>query len=161
MTGTLGNVPLRKCLSRVVTRPVICSDEEDIQRWSCLPKLHLNLHLNGNLFLSGWSWLVQMKQDFSVLFYVYEGTFFLHVCLPLTCMPGGLRRQNRTLIGCVGTGVTANCKMPCECWGLNLGQLEEQFVLQNTAPSLHPPKQSKNFKDEALLFESGSFMFIS
>jgi hypothetical protein len=35
-----------------------------------------------------------------------------------------------------GTGVTDGCKLPCGCWELNPGPLEEQPVLVTTEPSL-------------------------
>jgi hypothetical protein len=34
------------------------------------------------------------------------------------------------------TGVTDNCQLPCGCWELNLGPLEEQLVLLTAEPSL-------------------------
>ena len=36
------------------------------------------------------------------------------------------------------TEVTDRCELPCGCWELNLGPLEEQSVLLNTEPSLQP-----------------------
>jgi hypothetical protein len=35
-------------------------------------------------------------------------------------------------------GVTNSCKLPCGCWELNPGPLEEQPVLLTTEPSLQP-----------------------
>ena len=35
-----------------------------------------------------------------------------------------------------GTGVTDSCELPCGCWELNPGALEEQAVLLTTEPSL-------------------------
>ena len=35
-----------------------------------------------------------------------------------------------------GTGLTGDCELPCGCWGLNLGLLDEQPVLLNTDPTL-------------------------
>ena len=38
-----------------------------------------------------------------------------------------------------GTGVINDCELPCGCWELNLGPLEEQqLVLLTTEPSLQP-----------------------
>jgi hypothetical protein len=41
--------------------------------------------------------------------------FFLHVCLWRCQIPG--------------TGLTDSCKLPCGCWELNPGPVEEQLVL--------------------------------
>ena len=38
-----------------------------------------------------------------------------------------------------GTGVTDSCELPCGCWELNLGPLQEQHVLLTTEPLLQPP----------------------
>ena len=43
-------------------------------------------------------------------------------------------------VGCPGTGVTHSCALPCSCWELNLGPLEEQPVLLTTEPSPQPQK---------------------
>jgi hypothetical protein len=37
------------------------------------------------------------------------------------------------------TGVTYSCELPCWCWELNIGPLEEQPVLLITEPSLQSP----------------------
>ena len=37
-----------------------------------------------------------------------------------------------------GTGVTSTCELPCGCWELNPGPLEEQPVLLTAEPSLQP-----------------------
>ena len=39
-----------------------------------------------------------------------------------------------------GTGVMDGCRLPCGCWELNSGPLEEQPVLLTTEPSLQPQK---------------------
>jgi hypothetical protein len=36
--------------------------------------------------------------------------------------------------------ITDGCELPCECWELNSGPLEEQAVLLKTEPSLHHDK---------------------
>ena len=41
-------------------------------------------------------------------------------------------------------GVTDSCELPCRCWELNPGPLEEWSVLLTTEPFLQPPKL-KNF----------------
>jgi hypothetical protein len=35
--------------------------------------------------------------------------------------------------------ITDGCELPCVCWELNSGLLEEQLVLLTTEPSLQPP----------------------
>ena len=37
-----------------------------------------------------------------------------------------------------GTGVTYSCELPCGCWELNLGLLEEEPVLLTAEPSRQP-----------------------
>lgn len=32
-------------------------------------------------------------------------------------------------IGCPGTRIIDDCKLPCKCWALNLGLLEQYLVL--------------------------------
>ena len=34
--------------------------------------------------------------------------------------------------------ITVGCELPCGCWDLNSGPLEEQSVLLTTEPSLQP-----------------------
>jgi len=38
-----------------------------------------------------------------------------------------------------GTGVIDSCELPCGCWDLNLGLLEEQPALLTAEPSLQSP----------------------
>jgi hypothetical protein len=38
------------------------------------------------------------------------------------------------------TGVTDSCELPCGCWELSLGPLEDQPVPLTTEPSLQPPE---------------------
>ena len=45
-------------------------------------------------------------------------------------------------VGSPGTRVTDSCKLPCGCWELNTGPLEEQPALLNAEPFLQP-----NIKD--------------
>ena len=37
-----------------------------------------------------------------------------------------------------GTAFSDNCELPCGCWELNPGSLEEQSVLLTAEPSLQP-----------------------
>ena len=46
-------------------------------------------------------------------------------------MPGGQKKKAPDLI-------TDGCEPPCGCWELNSGPLEEQAMLLNAEPSLHP-----------------------
>jgi hypothetical protein len=67
-----------------------------------------------------------LKKDLFVYLFIYTFcalVFCLHVCL---CK--GVRSS--------GTGVTDRCELPCGCWELNLGPLEEQPVLLTAEPSL-------------------------
>ena len=41
-----------------------------------------------------------------------------------------------------GTGVTDSCELPCGCWELNPGPLEEQSVLLTAEPSFQPQASS-------------------
>ena len=40
-----------------------------------------------------------------------------------------------------GTGITESCELPCGCWELNPGLLEEQSVLLTPEPSLQPTRK--------------------
>ena len=53
----------------------------------------------------------------------------LLLCLH-TCLCEGVRSP--------GTGVTDRCEVPCGCWELNPGSLQEQPVLLTAEPSLQP-----------------------
>ena len=39
-------------------------------------------------------------------------------------------------VRCPGTGVTDSSELPCGCWDLNPGSLEEQSMLLTAEPSL-------------------------
>ena len=39
----------------------------------------------------------------------------------------------------LGVAITGSCELPCECWDLNPGPLEEQQVLFTSEPQLQPP----------------------
>ncbi|ERE74288.1 E3 ubiquitin-protein ligase [Cricetulus griseus] len=41
-------------------------------------------------------------------------------------------------VGSSGTGVTDSCELPCGCWELNPGPLEEEPGLLTTEPYLQP-----------------------
>ena len=43
-------------------------------------------------------------------------------------------------VGCSETGVTDDSELPCGCWELNLGLLEEQPVRLSTESSLQAPE---------------------
>ena len=50
------------------------------------------------------------------------------------CMPYAIGGQKRAL----GFLELGGSELPCRCWGLNLGPLEEQSVLLTTEPFLQP-----------------------
>ena len=43
-----------------------------------------------------------------------------------------------------GTGSSDSCELPCGCWELNPGPLEEQSVLLTAEPFLQPPHVALN-----------------
>lgn len=55
--------------------------------------------------------------------------FCLHACLCISCMPGTCKDSIR----CPRTRVTDGFMPPYGCWETNLGPLEEQQLLSNTA----------------------------
>jgi hypothetical protein len=67
----------------------------------------------------------------SGIFFKISYLFYLHWCFSYICE--GVR--------CPGTGVTDSCELPCGCWELNPGPLEDHLVLLVAKPSLQP----KNF----------------
>ena len=63
--------------------------------------------------------------------YLFLLVSYLHTCVQYLQRPEeGIRS--------LGTGVTGGCELPCGCWELNPGPLEEQPVLVTTEPSLQP-----------------------
>ncbi|XP_050003558.1 adiponectin receptor protein 1 [Alexandromys fortis] len=60
-------------------------------------------------------------------------------------------KVSRTFSKSPATGSSDSCELPCGCWELNPGPLEEQSVLLTTEPSLQPHKMS-------CLFCSGVFL---
>jgi hypothetical protein len=85
-------------------------------------KTHVNYNSYFCISSPGLSWFGFFKSN---LLYVHL-VFCLHVCL---CES----------VGAPETGVTKSCDLPCGCWELNLGPLEELPVLSTTEPSLQPP----------------------
>ena len=74
---------------------------------------------------------VQLKAE-HLVFFLKEFIFFIiHLTLFYMLWFEGIRSP--------GTGVTNSCELPCGCWDLNLGLLEEQPVLLTAEPSLQPP----------------------
>jgi hypothetical protein len=67
------------------------------------------------------------KGGFLVSFYLFLILCALVFCL-YACLCEGVVSP--------GTGVTDSCGLPCGCWELNPGPLEEQRVLLITKPSL-------------------------
>ena len=54
--------------------------------------------------------------------------YIVHACLVLA----------EAAVGFPGTGVIDSCELPCGCWELNLGPLQEQQGLLAASPSLAP-----------------------
>lgn len=62
---------------------------------------------------------------------------FLHVYL---CTTSSAHREQKVLDALPGTAVTDVCELPYQCWGPDLGPLEEQPMLLTTETSLQPLK---------------------
>ena len=62
-------------------------------------------------------------------YYVCMGILsaIFHVCLCITCGTGAIRDQNRVLDP-LEVKLQIGVELPCGCWELNLGPLEEQSV---------------------------------
>lgn len=58
--------------------------------------------------------------------------FCLHVCV---CAP-------YVCIESPGAGVVDDWELPCGCWEVNLGPLQEEYVLLDTEPPLQPDETS-------------------
>lgn len=58
--------------------------------------------------------------------------YYLTVYILTTCMTGA------RWLPVPGAGATEGCGLPCGCWELNPGLLQEQPVLITALPSLHP-----------------------
>ena len=52
----------------------------------------------------------------------------LPACMSVTICMQCLQRPKEGM-GSPGTGVKVDCKLPCGCWGLNLGLLQDQLCL--------------------------------
>jgi hypothetical protein len=72
------------------------------------------------------------------LFYLCKGYIFLELPyyfrLLLFCMHVCLHEGVRS----PGAGATVSCELPCGCWELNLGPLQEEPVLLTAEPSFQP-----------------------
>lgn len=55
--------------------------------------------------------------------------FCLHGCLCTMCMHATASRSWEQSTRFLRSGVTGGCRLPCECWELNLGPMQEQKVL--------------------------------
>jgi hypothetical protein len=58
----------------------------------------------------------------------------MYVCAPHTCLVFTEARSE--LLGPLGQGLEEVCELPCGCWELNPGPLEEQPVFLTDDPSL-------------------------
>lgn len=72
-----------------------------------------------------------------VIFISRAWVFCLQVCLCTTCTSDVHTGQKR-VSDPSRPGVTEGCELPCGCWELNPGPLQEQPVLLATEPSLQP-----------------------
>ena len=72
---------------------------------------------------------------FHVLSYMYGCFVCMHVCAPYVCL---LPEYTIEGIKSPRMRVTDSYELPCKCWQLNLGPLEEQPVLLTTEPSFSP-----------------------
>ena len=59
-----------------------------------------------------------------------DNSFFLNVFSLHVCLCDGMKYS--------GTGVTERYELPCVCWELNQGPLEEQPVFLTPEPPLQP-----------------------
>ena len=89
--------------------------------WATKWLLGIELRTCGRIVSALDSWAISPALFFFLILCAL--VFFLHVCL---CAGDGS----------LGTRVTDSCELPCGCWGLNQGPLEEQSVLLATEPSL-------------------------
>jgi hypothetical protein len=59
-----------------------------------------------------------------------------------------------------GTGIIDGCKLPGECWDLNLGTLEEHPVLLTTEPSFRSPLDLIFFLMNRIYFFFLMYLFV-
>ena len=78
-------------------------------------------------------------------------------CLPYICVcvrkSDLLELESYTEV----SGVTDSYELPCKCWELNPGLLEEQPLLLTTEPSLQP-KKNVRVKRTMLVYPCASFL---
>lgn len=63
----------------------------------------------------------------------------LPACISVYHMHAWCPQRSEEGIRSPGTGVPDNCELPCGCWDLNLGSLEEKPVLLAAEPPLQTP----------------------
>lgn len=77
--------------------------------------------------------LIHCSRDFITDSFVKE--LIAIVCVGVFCLPLCLsvpwvgHLQMSELCWVLGTGDTEGCDLPCDCWGSNLGTVEEELVL--------------------------------
>lgn len=91
----------------------------ELKRSTCLYLL--------NAGIKGMYHYAQLAFSFFLKHYVYACFDCMYVCIPHAC---SFHRGQMNM----STGVTNSCKLPCECWELNLSPLVEQPVLLITKP---------------------------
>lgn len=104
--------------------PGTCSVDQDgfeLKRFTCLCLYLLNAGIKGMYHYA------QLAFSFFLKHYVYACFDCMYVCIPHAC---SFHRGQMNM----STGVTNSCKLPCECWELNLSPLVEQPVLLITKP---------------------------
>lgn len=95
----------------------------------------------GNPFLS-------MKKHFNVTLTFVKSLFYVHWSF---CLYEG--------VGSPGIVVTESCELPCGCWKLNLGSLEEQDH-RTIFPALTTPIWTKSVKGKVQLYKSTLWMAV-
>ena len=70
----------------------------------------------------------------------------MYVCMSCVCLAFEEARRG---VRSPGTGITDSCELPCGCWQLNAGPLQEQQVLKplSNLSSFHFLFPNKNFAD--------------
>jgi hypothetical protein len=77
----------------------------------------------------------QHKDFFKVILFCLSYFYFMYRSALFACMnvPNAWSEEHT---GSPGTGVVDNCELPCGCWELNPGVLQEQPVFLTTESSL-------------------------
>jgi hypothetical protein len=73
------------------------------------------------------------RNCFPSFYFIYMAVLPVCVSAPCTCL---VSMEASRVVGSTGTGVTDGCELPCGCWELNLGPLQEQpgYLAANPPP---------------------------